>query len=170
MDPPALHALDALLEHTARQLALLADARHRPDVDLVGLTRTSFEMTLKGMRASVLALRDDASLPAEVRARIGAFVAAVDAYEHQGVRLGQHLIAISAGWRCPSCGEDVARTAALSGVDAGAPFVKLELVCASCGTRSQPTPAGRKIFEEKFGHLVVPGWNPQQSGFVWDGR
>jgi len=27
-----------------------------------------------------------------------------------------------------------------------------------------------KLFEEKFGHLVIAGWNPEANGFLWDRR
>lgn len=161
-------ALDAILELTTAQLAILRDAASRPDVDQAALTRTAFEMTLKGMRAAATKAVADASLPAESRARLEAFVAAANSYEKGAVRLGQHLIAISAGWQCPQCQSDVARSAALSGVAAGKGFVKIELVCAECGARSVPTPQGRKVFEEKFGHLVAAGWNPEVHGFLWD--
>lgn len=168
--PASVVALDAVIDLATKQLELLADAAKRPDVDANGLARTSFEMTLKGIKASVAGLAQDASLPAEVRARIKRFVDAVDGYELHSVRLGQHLIAISDGWQCPSCGSDVARGAALSGVALGKSLVKLELVCAECQARSQPTPQGRKLFEAKFGHLVAPGWNAEASGFLWDRR
>jgi hypothetical protein len=163
-------ALSTLLEHTQKQLEILESMRTRPDVDLHGLMRTSFELTLKGMKTSVASLANDAALSSEVKERIAAFVAAVDRYESASVRVGQHLIAMSAGWQCPKCKSDVARTAALSGVGLGKGFVKLELVCAECGARSVPAPVGRKVFEEKFGHLVNASWNPEQCGFVWDHR
>lgn len=163
-------ALDAILELTLGQLDLLRDAASRPDVDRAALTRTAFEMTLKGMRAAAAKAAADPTLPAEARARMEAFITAANDYEKGAVRVGQHLIAISAGWQCPQCKTDVARTAALSGVAAGKGFVKLELVCAECGARSVPTPQGRKVFEEKFGHLVAAGWNPEVHGFQWDRR
>lgn len=163
-------ALDGILELTTQQLEMIADAANRPDVDSAGLLRTSFEMTLKGMRAHAAGLAKDAALPADARARLKRFIEAVDTYERQSVAVGQHLIALSEGWQCPSCGSDVARAAALSGVALGKSFVKLELVCAECGTRSLPPAQGRKLFEAKFGHLVVPGWNPEANGFLWDHR
>lgn len=163
-------ALDAILELTTGQLALLADGAKRPDVDLAGLSRSSYELLLKGIKASVAPLAKDAALPAEARARVARVVAAVEAWERTNVALGQHLIAIADGWRCPSCGGDVARTAAVSGVALGRALIKLELVCAECGARSAPTAKGRKLFEEKFGHLVGAGWNPGANGFLWDRR
>jgi hypothetical protein len=163
-------ALSTLLEHTQKQLEILESMRTRPDVDLHGLLRTSFELTLKGMKGSVAPLANDAALSTDIKERIAAFVAAVDRYESASARVGQHLIAMSTGWQCPKCKSDVARTAALSGVGLGKGFVKVELVCAECSTRSAPAPAGRKVFEEKFGHLVNASWNPEQSGFLWDHR
>lgn len=163
-------ALDAILELTAGQLALLADGAKRPDVDLAGLTRSSYELLLKGIKASVAPLAQDASLSADARARAVRVVAAVEAWERASVTLGQHLIAMAGDWQCPSCGSDVARTAAVSGVALGKSLIKLELVCAECGRRSAPTAKGRKLFEEKFGHLVVVGWNPEANGFLWDRR
>lgn len=167
---PSLLALDAMLDLATRQLELIADAAKRPDVDSAGLLRTAYDMTLKGMRANVTGLTQDQAVPADLRAHMICFVDAVNAYERRSVALGQHLIAISEGWQCPSCGSDVARAAWVSGVALGKSFVTLELVCAECATRSKPTPKGRKLFEEKFGHLVAPEWNPEANGFLWDHR
>jgi len=171
-DKPSPHAaaLDAILELTAGQLALIADGAKRPDVDLAGLTRSSFDLLLKGIKANVAPLAGDASLPAEARARVARVVGAVEAWERASVMLGHHLIAIAGGWQCPACGSDVARTAAVSGVALGKSLIKLELVCAECGARSPPSAKGRKLFEEKFGHLVIAGWNPEANGFLWDRR
>lgn len=163
-------ALDAILEVTAGQLALLTDAAKRPDVDQGGVSRTALAMMLKGVRASVAPLRTDASLAPEARARIERVIGAVDAWERASAALGHHLIAIAEGWQCRACGSDVARTAAVSGVKLGPTLVKLELVCAECGARSMPTAKGRKVFEQHFGHLVVDGWNPEVNGFSWDRR
>ncbi|MBI1946582.1 MAG: hypothetical protein HYS27_12850 [Deltaproteobacteria bacterium] len=168
--PTPAAALDAILDLTAGQLALLADAAKRPDVDLGGVARTSFDLLLKGIKANVAPLTKDPAVPAETRARIERVVGAVEAWERSTVALGHHLIAVAEGWQCRSCGGDVARTAAVSGVALGKSLIKLELVCAECGARSAPTPKGRKVFEEKFGHLVVAGWNPEANGFQWDRR
>ncbi len=168
--PTPASALDAILELTAGQLALLTDAAKRPDVDQGGVARTALAMLLKGVRASVAPLAKDPSMAAEARARIERVVCAVDGWERASVALGHHLIAIADGWQCRGCGSDVARGAALSGVTLGPTLVKLELVCAECGARSPPTAKGRKVFEEHFGHLVVDGWNPEANGFAWDRR
>jgi len=168
--PTPATALDAILELTAGQLALLTDGAKRPDVDQGGLSRTALAMMLKGVRASVAPLAKDASLSADARARIERVVGAVDAWERASAALGHHLIAIAEGWQCRACGSDVARTAAVSGVKLGPSLIKLELVCAECGARSVPTATGRKVFEQHFGHLVVEGWNPEANGFLWDRR
>lgn len=165
-----MSALEAVLELATGQLALLRDAASRPDVDRAGLTRTAFDMVIKGMRAAAVQAARDPSLGAESRARLDAFVRAANDWERGAVPLSHHLIAMSAGWQCPQCSSDVARTAALSGVAQGKGFVRLELVCGECGARSVPTAAGRKVFEEQFGHLVAAGWNPEAHGFLWDRR
>lgn len=144
--------LDALLTAVRQQLALLEDARARPDVDRAVVAENALHFLLHAFRA--------AAEPADAD-----LVAQIDAYLAQSRQARTHLLELGSGWRCASCGQRVPADAAVSGVRSGQP--KLAIVCKACGAQSPATTDGLRALRELFS--VTAAWDARASGFRWDG-
>jgi hypothetical protein len=161
---PERRALLALFDLAEVQLGLLTDAAGRRDVSVEGLSRTALELLLTGLGAQARGLSSHPDLPADARARYQRFAEVVGAAAQSTVRVESHLLELSAGWRCPGCGSEVASAAAIVQEAGGAPRVQLR--CGDCQQRSWAPEAGQQLFHQKFGHLVREGWDPTLHGFV----
>jgi hypothetical protein len=141
--------LDALLEAMRAQLALLEDARVRPDVEQATVKENALFFLLQAFRSAA-----DPELAQKI-----------DAYLSGGAQAHTHLLELAAGWRCVACKQRVPAAAALSGVRAGQP--KLSIVCKACGAASPATTDGTRALLRSFS--VSAEWDPLANGFAWDG-
>ena len=161
--PPRTPSLSPVVAVASTQLDLLLEAAAR-GADAAGLRASALDLVLRALRAE--AEHAATTAPADERAALAAFVDKVGRYERATVQLSQHLVEMTADWTCGKCGADVARGVAVSSVETGAALVRVDVECAACGARSKIAPQGRKVFEQRFGHLVRADWNPTANGFV----
>lgn len=145
--PPITPQMDALIAAVRQQLALLRDARTRPDVDQRAMAENALHFILTAFRSA-----GDETLRNEI-----------DAYLKTTEQARTHLLELAEGWRCSSCKQRVAEDATI----ANAKEPRLGIVCRSCGTTSPATAAGHARLAAIF--PVSATWDPRANGFRWDG-
>jgi hypothetical protein len=166
---PAKDPVEGIFAVARTQLEILADARAR-GLAAPALEATTLELLLRAIAGAAHKRAQEPATPEPEREALAALARLVQERAASTVQLSSHLIEMTADWTCAHCGADVAEGATLSSVDKGLAFLRLDVVCASCGERSRPGATGRAVFDARFGHLVKPGWNPEAHGFVWDRR
>jgi hypothetical protein len=151
---PARALLARIVDAAGQQLGLLEDARARPEVDAARLSQLGLELLMEAIASGAAQLDDPA---------LRAFAERLGAHRAAGVDVRQHLVALSEGWACRRCGEDVAAGVTLDLRAPRAPKPKLR--CKACGELSPIARAGHAAFKTKFGALIGPGWDPRSNGF-----
>lgn len=88
------------------------------------------------------------------------------------LRVDDHLGALVAGWTCPHCALDIARTLHVSRVLGGRNAAVVDVVCANCSRRSPLPSAQWRAFDRLFGPFIGQsgaGFRPDAHGLQWDG-
>ena len=155
-------ALIRLFEVASGLADTLDRARAQGDVDRTSLKAQCFDLVTEAIAAAAATVAADQAVPPEVRERASAVAARIAAHQHTSVDVRLHLIELTEDWKCPTCGRDVAKAAA---VTSRSPLEAV-VVCRNCGARSPFGPRGQTRLHELFGALATDGWNPLLSGFV----
>ncbi len=161
-----VQALAKIIDVANTQLDLLDDAQRRSEVDKGQLARSSLDFLLQAIAVEADNL-SSGDVPPALRDAAARFAERERQLRATAIDVRHHLIALGDGWMCGQCKSDVVGGAVISGVQRKK--IKIELQCKSCGATSPIKPAGSKVFDGKFGHLVAEGWNPKLNGFVWNG-
>jgi hypothetical protein len=163
VETTADQVLSRLLETVNGLVEMLEQAGQRSDVNIPSLKAQCLDLMFEAIKAGATRLASDDSLaPLQEGAR--RLVDRIAAYQRSSIDVRLHLIDLSQGWRCSSCGSDVAAAAALV---SKAPLVG-ELVCKACRARTPLTARGEQRLQELFGTLASGPWNPMLSGFITD--
>lgn len=153
-----------VVDDAERLLQMLQDGVRRGG-SAAELSKGQLEILLAALAARCQGLGGQAEIEEERRQRYQRFAAAVAGYQAQFVPVSRHLIEMSRDWRCAFCGVRVAAGARLSGDPSGA--FAIDLLCRQCGQATPLTEKGQGVFQQRFGALVAPGWNPELNGFQW---
>ncbi|MBI4822282.1 MAG: hypothetical protein HY791_38840 [Deltaproteobacteria bacterium] len=164
---PERTALAGLIRVLDQQTVMLLDASQRPEVDVASLTKSAFELVLRGARELTSAAASDPSVDAALRHQISELAAHATELEQITRDARVHVHELAAGWKCSSCGLEVPSEPRVAAV---AKSLVIDLKCRACGKRTAITEKGRESFERLFGPLAGPTWNAARNGFVVGGR
>lgn len=153
----------------AAQRALVRDAEGRGAAG-AALYRTAFDVVEQAALADAKRTLADPRASPELRSLAADFVERTETALKTAMRVDEHLLALARGWECRTCQGEVPRAAAVSGIMGGRAAVKLAIICQACGQSTPATTEGHKHFDQVFGPLVSPTWNPEAHGFLWDRR
>jgi predicted RNA-binding Zn-ribbon protein involved in translation (DUF1610 family) len=130
---------------------MLDRSRAQADLDRTAFKAQCFDLVTEAIVAAATTLAADAGTAPEVRERARAVAARLAAHQRTSV-----------DWKCPVCGRDVAKAAAITSKSP----LEAVVVCRNCGARSPFTPRGQARLQELFGELANASWNPALNGFV----
>jgi hypothetical protein len=141
---------------------MLDRSRAQADLDRTAFKAQCFDLVTEAIVAAATTLAADAGTAPEVRERARAVAARLAAHQRTSVDVRLHLIELTEDWKCPVCGRDVAKAAAITSKSP----LEAVVVCRNCGARSPFTPRGQARLQELFGELANASWNPALNGFV----
>jgi len=158
--------LGLVMSRTGAVCAMLERMLADPAVNHLAITRMGLDFTLEAV-VSVARTRLQEQPDDELAPALRDFLELSERLALLRRDANLHLAALAADWRCPECGQAVPERMAVVGLRRGPLHVLV--VCKACSARTETTPEGRAAFEELYGALVGPRWNPRVNELEWDG-
>jgi hypothetical protein len=146
----------------AGELEMLSQAARGPSTNLSHLKGHAFDLLSDAIEGEAERMMRDGAAASGVRKPAHELFLRIKQFRASLIDVRQHLIELSADWRCGECASNAASAASIS---QQAPLAA-SLVCRLCGARTRLTPRGTARLRELFGHLGTSAWNPEANGFT----